>query len=141
LQAGLAVFQQHGDHLVTLADGTQAQFRYHYCQREAIETLIYLSEVRGVRSLYGLMGNFGGAEAETAAAGVNPDEDRCASSPAAPGSPCRRGSMPAAAGGSSDEGFVQNPTRSTHERQTCCNAPPTPPSPDRAQRKLYFVVV
>lgn len=66
------------DHLVTLGDGTQTPFRYYFCQREAIETLIYLYEVRGIRSLYGLTGNFAGAEAETAAAGVNPDEDRWA---------------------------------------------------------------
>jgi type III restriction enzyme len=25
-------------------------FRYYFCQREAIETLIYLNEVRGIRS-------------------------------------------------------------------------------------------
>lgn len=41
------------DHLATLADGTQALFRYSFCQREAIETLIHLYEVRGLRSLYG----------------------------------------------------------------------------------------
>ncbi len=66
------------DHLVTLADGTMAPFRYYFCQREAIETLIYLYEVRRVQSLCGLMGNFAGADAETAALGVNPDEDRWA---------------------------------------------------------------
>ncbi|MDD2765388.1 MAG: DEAD/DEAH box helicase family protein [Opitutaceae bacterium] len=66
------------DHLVTLADGTQTPFRYYFCQREAIETLIYLYEVRGIRSLYSLTGDFAGADAETAAAGVNPDEDRWA---------------------------------------------------------------
>ncbi|HEY4301290.1 MAG TPA: DEAD/DEAH box helicase family protein [Candidatus Didemnitutus sp.] len=43
-----------------------------------METLIYLYEVRGVRSLYGLVENFAGADAETAALGVNPDDDRWA---------------------------------------------------------------
>ena len=66
------------DHLVTLPDGTSALFNYYYCQREAIETLIFLYEVRGVRSLCGLMGNFAGPDAETAALGVNPDDDRWA---------------------------------------------------------------
>ena len=66
------------DHLVTADDGTSAPFRYYFCQREAIETLIYLYEVRGVRSLCGLMGDFAGADAETAALGVNPEEDRWA---------------------------------------------------------------
>lgn len=66
------------DHLMTLADGTQAPFRYYFCQREAIETLIYLYEVRGIRSLCGLVGNFAGPDSETAALGVNPDDDRWA---------------------------------------------------------------
>ncbi len=66
------------DHLVTLTDGTQAPFRYYFCQREAVETVIYLYEVRAVRSLCGLVGNFAGPDAETAALGVNPDEDRWA---------------------------------------------------------------
>ena len=66
------------DHLVALADGTSTPFRYYFCQREAMETLIYLYEMRGVRSLCGLMGNFAGADAETAALGVNPDDDRWA---------------------------------------------------------------
>jgi type III restriction enzyme len=66
------------DHLLTLADGTSAPFCYYFCQREAIETLIYLYEVRGLRSLCGLMGNFSGPDAETAALGVNPDDDRWA---------------------------------------------------------------
>lgn len=68
----------HRDHLTALADGTQIPFRYYFCQREAIETLIYLYEVRGIRSLCGLMGEFAGQDAETAALGVNPDEDRWA---------------------------------------------------------------
>lgn len=56
----------------------QAPFQYYFCQRESIEALIYLYEVRGVRSLAGLIGEFEGADRERAALGVNPDEDRWA---------------------------------------------------------------
>lgn len=66
------------DHIITLGNNLQIPFRYYFCQREAIETFIYLYEVRGIRSLYGLTGNFAGPDAETAATGVNPDEDRWA---------------------------------------------------------------
>jgi type III restriction enzyme len=50
-------------------------FAYYFCQREAIETLIYLYEVRGVRTLSGLTGEFGGPDSEVAALGISPDED------------------------------------------------------------------
>ena len=43
-----------------------------------METLIYLYEVRGIRSLTPLMAEFAGPSAETAALGVNPDDDRWA---------------------------------------------------------------
>ena len=66
------------DHLIEISGGGRVPFRYYFCQREAIETLIYLYEVRGVRSLCGLMGEFAGPDAETAALGVNPEEDRWA---------------------------------------------------------------
>lgn len=36
----------------------QAEFGYYFCQREAIETLVYLYEVRQLRSLYELARNF-----------------------------------------------------------------------------------
>jgi hypothetical protein len=65
------------DHLME-AGGLQIPFRYYFCQREAIETLIYLYEVRGIRSLTPLMSEFAGPSAETAALGVNPDNDRWA---------------------------------------------------------------
>jgi type III restriction enzyme len=65
------------DHLID-AGGQQIPFRYYFCQREAIETLIYLYEVRGIRSLTPLIAEFGGPSAETAALGVNPDDDRWA---------------------------------------------------------------
>lgn len=66
------------EHLIMLNGGTSAVFRYYFCQREAIETLIFLYEVRGVRGLARLMDEFAGPDAETAAAGVNPDDDRWA---------------------------------------------------------------
>jgi type III restriction enzyme len=65
------------DHLME-AGGLQIPFRYYFCQREAIETLVYLYEVRGIRSLTPLMAEFAGPSAETAALGVNPDSDRWA---------------------------------------------------------------
>jgi len=65
------------DHLIE-AGGLRVPFRYYFCQREAMETLIYLYEVRGIRSLTPLMAEFAGPSAETAALGVNPDDDRWA---------------------------------------------------------------
>ena len=53
-------------------------FRYYFCQREAVETLIYLHEVRELRSLAQLTAEFAGADAETAALGVNPEQDQWA---------------------------------------------------------------
>ena len=62
-------------HLVTGRDGTQVPFRYYFCQREAIETLIYLMEVRRLTSLAAVTEEFGGPDRETAALGINPEED------------------------------------------------------------------
>ena len=66
------------DHSTATGDGGRAVFRYYFSQREAIETLIFLYEVRGVRGLARLMDEFAGPDAETAARGVNPDDDRWA---------------------------------------------------------------
>ncbi len=66
------------DHSIETGDGGRAVFRYYFCQREAVETLIFLYEVRGVRGLARLMDEFAGPDAETAARGVNPDDDRWA---------------------------------------------------------------
>jgi type III restriction enzyme len=63
-------------HEVTGANGERSPFGYYFCQREAIESLIYLFEVRGIRSLSGLTANFGGADSEIAALGISPDEDQ-----------------------------------------------------------------
>ena len=51
------------------------EFRYYFCQREAIETLIYLKEVRKLESLSQLIADFGGSFSETAALGVTDEED------------------------------------------------------------------
>lgn len=72
------------DHTTTLRpdsgqagkDGLTVPFRYYFCQREAIETLIYLYEVRRVRNLSEITGEFGGRDAERAAMGIDPQEDR-----------------------------------------------------------------
>jgi type III restriction enzyme len=66
------------DHKTTLPDGSTYPFRYHFCQREAIETLIYLVEVRRINRLTTLVAEFGGLNSETAALGVNPDYDQWA---------------------------------------------------------------
>ncbi|HKZ01626.1 MAG TPA: DEAD/DEAH box helicase family protein, partial [Pyrinomonadaceae bacterium] len=66
------------DHKVTLRDVSICPFRYHFCQREAIETLIYLIEVRRINRLTSLVAEFGGLNAETAALGVNPEYDQWA---------------------------------------------------------------
>lgn len=43
------------DHLVDNADGSQSAFRYYFAQREAVETVIWLYDVRGVRDRHDLM--------------------------------------------------------------------------------------
>jgi len=62
----------------TGSNGSSAPFRYHFCQQEAIETLIYLLEVRRINRLTTLVAEFGGPNAETAALGVNPEFDQWA---------------------------------------------------------------
>jgi type III restriction enzyme len=66
------------DHVIETPTEECIPFRYYFCQREAIESLIYLWEVRGIRSLSNIISEFGGEDRETAALGVNPDEDRWA---------------------------------------------------------------
>ncbi len=43
------------DHLIEQADGTQNQFRYYFAQREAVETVIWLYDVRGARDKHDLL--------------------------------------------------------------------------------------
>jgi type III restriction enzyme len=42
-------------HLMPQADGAMAEFQYYFAQREAIETIIYLYDVVGVKDKYDLM--------------------------------------------------------------------------------------
>lgn len=65
----------HTDHELTNSSGEAFPFSYYFCQREALETLIYLYEVRGIRSLSGITAEFGGPDKEIAALGVSPEED------------------------------------------------------------------
>ena len=55
--------------------GGPGDFRYYFCQREAIETFIYLKEVRRLERLSQVIAEFAGANAEIAALGVTEDED------------------------------------------------------------------
>lgn len=66
------------DHAVTGKDGISWPFRYYFCQREAIEALIYLYEVRGIKTLSALTAEFLGEDAERAALGIDPAEDQWA---------------------------------------------------------------
>lgn len=66
------------DHTATADDGSTFPFAYYFNQREAIETLVYLHEVRQIRTLSGLTGAFAGVDAERAALGIDPEEDRWA---------------------------------------------------------------
>jgi len=43
------------DHLIDNSDGSQSAFRYYFAQREAVETVIWLYDVRGVRDRHDLM--------------------------------------------------------------------------------------
>ena len=63
------------DHTVRAKDGSDVPFRYHFCQREAIETFVYLKEVIRCERVTKLMAEFGGYEAETLALGVDPEKD------------------------------------------------------------------
>jgi len=43
------------EHLVEGADGTESEFEYYFAQREAVETVIWLYDVRGVRDKFDLL--------------------------------------------------------------------------------------
>jgi type III restriction enzyme len=62
-------------HRQTTPSGEDLEFRYYFCQREAIETLIYLKEVRRLESLSQIIAEFGGSNAELQALGITEDED------------------------------------------------------------------
>jgi type III restriction enzyme len=43
------------DHLIEQGDGTRTAFRYYFAQREAVETVVWLHDVRGARDKFDLM--------------------------------------------------------------------------------------
>ncbi|MBC7835700.1 MAG: DEAD/DEAH box helicase family protein [Phycisphaerales bacterium] len=55
--------------------GGDVEFRYYFCQREAVETLIYLKEVRKTDRVSQLLAEYGGPLLATAALGVPDEED------------------------------------------------------------------
>ena len=55
--------------------GEEYEFQYYYCQREAIETLIFLKEDRRLDYLSQIVAGFGGPDREIAALGITQDED------------------------------------------------------------------
>ena len=51
-------------------------FHFHFCQREGVETLIYLKEIIQCERVTKLMAEFGGYRSkETLALGVDPEKD------------------------------------------------------------------
>jgi len=72
----LLTYWFESDHEVPDEDGNPIPFRYHWAQREAIETIIYLYEVRGIHNVAELMFDFGTEDLQDLALGIPPDEDR-----------------------------------------------------------------
>jgi type III restriction enzyme len=62
-------------HRMRTPSGDEFEFRYYFCQREAIETLIYLREVRRIACLSQIVAEFGGPDAAIAALGIIEAED------------------------------------------------------------------
>jgi type III restriction enzyme len=74
----LLAFWFERPHRQMSATGEEFDFRYYFCQREAIEAFIYLIEVRRLTSLSSLIFEFGGPNAETEALGIKPEDDEWA---------------------------------------------------------------
>lgn len=72
----LLSFWFNTEHQVKDDDGNGILFRYHWAQREAIETIIYLYELRKIRNVAELLFEFGGNDLKDLALGINPEEDR-----------------------------------------------------------------
>jgi len=53
----------------------EIDFRYYFCQREAVETLIYLKEVRGTDRVSQILSEYGSVAEQTAALGVKDEDD------------------------------------------------------------------
>jgi len=72
----LLTYWFENDHQVPDEDGNLIPFRYHWAQREATETIIYLYEVRGIHNVAELMFDFGTEDLQDLALGIPPEEDR-----------------------------------------------------------------
>ena len=59
-------------HRVTDNNDEEIDFQYYFCQREAIETLVFLMEIKRIKSLASLFSHYVN---ETEALGVNPEDD------------------------------------------------------------------
>ncbi len=68
----------NNEHLVKNEAGDLIPFRYHWAQREAIETFIYLYELRRVRNVAELLFEFGDQQLADLALGIPPEQDRWA---------------------------------------------------------------
>ena len=64
------------EHLLQPPDGPPVPFRYHWAQREAIETVVYLYELRRVRNVAELLFEFGDQSTQLLALGIPPEGDR-----------------------------------------------------------------
>lgn len=64
------------EHRIRDGEGNLIPFRYHWAQREAIETIIYLYELRRIRTVAELMFEFGDDSIADLALGIPPEEDR-----------------------------------------------------------------
>nr|MBC7244610.1 DEAD/DEAH box helicase family protein [Chloroflexota bacterium] len=65
----------NNEHLVKTDAGDVVPFRYHWAQREAIETFIYLYELRRVRNVAELLFEFGDNQLADLALGIPPEQD------------------------------------------------------------------
>lgn len=63
------------EHIRNAGTEDEHQFQYYFCQREAIETFVYLKEVRQIETLSDLTGNYAGQNADIAALGITDEED------------------------------------------------------------------
>jgi len=66
----------NSEHEISDEDGNSVPFHYHWAQREAIETIIYLYEMRNIRNVAELMFEFGDTQLADLALGIDPNEDR-----------------------------------------------------------------
>ncbi len=68
----------HSEHRVKNDAGELIPFHYHWAQREAIETFIYLYELRRVRNMAELLFEFGDEQLADLALGILPEQDQWA---------------------------------------------------------------